>query len=215
MKSESRFLLTMVGLVVFIGAGLAALNYYTRPPQPEPVKELEIKLADVLSPNRPEKGNPDANIVIVEFSDLQCPSCSRGAETVDRLMLQYPEKIRLIFRHYPLDTHERAMMYAQAAEAAHQQGKFWQMHDLIFSEQTADRKRLEEFARSVGLDIERFRRDMNSQQTNQAIQEDKAVAQRFGISSTPTYILFVNGKGRLIQGHMTLASEVQRIMEGE
>ncbi len=215
MKSESRFLFVMLGFVLVLGAGLAALSYYNRPPQPPAVRETEIKLSDLLVSGKPEKGNPNARVVIVEFSDLQCPSCSRGNDTIEQLLLRYEGKIRLVYRHYPLDIHERARMYAMAAEAAHRQGKFWEMQDLIFNEQNATQKRLEEFAKSLGLNLEQFRKDMNSREVAQVIAEDLATGQRFGVSSTPTYFLFVGDKGRMIKGHTSLAAEVQPVMEGD
>jgi len=215
MKSETRFLLIMLGLVIMLGTGLAALNYYTRPPKPPAVKQTEVQLSDLLAPGRPEKGNPNANVVIVEFTDLQCPSCRRGSETVEQLMLQYEGKIRLICRHYPLDIHDRARLYAQAAEAAHRQGKFWEMKALIFSEQDVSQKRLEEFAQSLGLNLEQFRKDMNSPEVRQAVEDDLNTGRRFGVSSTPTYFLILGGKVEMIIGHTTLLTEVQRVMEGE
>ncbi|MCS6949949.1 MAG: DsbA family protein [bacterium] len=215
MKSETRFLLIMLGLVLFLGVGLAALNYYTRPPKPPAVQQTEIKLSDLLAPGRPEKGNPNAKVVIVEFTDLQCPSCRRGSEAVEQLMLQYEGKIRLICRHYPLDIHDRARLYAQAAEAAHRQGKFWEMKALIFSEQNVSPKRLEEFAQSLGLNMEQFRKDMKSPEVIQAVEEDLATGRRFGVSSTPTYFLFVGEKGQMVQGNTALVAEIQRVMEGE
>ena len=215
MKSETRFLLIMLGLVVILGAGLAALNFYTRPPQPPEPKPVEIKLSEMLVAGRPEKGNPNAKVVVVEFSDMQCPSCRRGNDTVEQLMLQYEGKIRVIFRHYPLDIHPKARLFAQAAEAAHRQGKFWEMQDLIFNEQDANEKRLEEFARSLGLNMEQFRKDMKSKEVQDAILNDIASARRYGVTSTPTYFLFVGEKGRMIQGHLNLAAEMQKVMEGD
>lgn len=215
MKSETRFLLIMLGLVLILGAGLAALNYYTRPPQLPEAKPTEVKLSDLVIPGRPEKGNPEAKIVLVEFSDMQCPSCRRGNETVDQLLLKYEGKIRLIFRHYPLDIHEKARLFAQAAEAAHRQGKFWEMQDLIFNEQDASEKRLEEFARSLGLNMEQFRKDMKSKDVMQAIVNDLVTGQRYGVNSTPTYFLFVGEKGRMIQGHLSLAAEMEKVMQGD
>jgi protein-disulfide isomerase len=215
MKSETRFLLIMLAIVVVLGAGLVALNHYTRPPQPPPVQETEIKLEDAVTAGRPEKGNPNANVVILEFSDLQCPSCRRGEEVLEQLMLRYEGKIRLVYRHYPLSIHERARLYAQAAEAAHRQNKFWEMQALIFNEQNATPKRLEEFAKSLGLDVNQFKKDMNSPEVIRAIDEDLSLGQRLGVSSTPTYFLFVGGKGRMVQGHRALAAEVQQVMEGD
>ncbi len=180
MKSETRFLLIMLGFVVILGAGLAALNFYTRPPQPPEPKPVEIKLSEMLVAGRPEKGNPNAKVVVVEFSDMQCPSCRRGNDTVEQLMLQYEGKIRVIFRHYPLDIHPKARLFAQAAEAAHRQGKFWEMQNLIFNEQDANEKRLEEFARSLGLSMEQFRKDMKSKEVQDAILNDIASARRYG-----------------------------------
>jgi protein-disulfide isomerase len=215
MKSETRFLLIMLGFVMILGAGLAALNFYTRPPQPPEPKPVEIKLSEMLVAGRPEKGNPNAKVVVVEFSDMQCPSCRRGNDTVEQLMLQYEGKIRVIFRHYPLDIHPKARLFAQAAEAAHRQGKFWEMQNLIFNEQDANEKRLEEFARSLGLSMEQFRKDMKSKEVQDAILNDIASARRYGVTSTPTYFLFVGEKGQMIQGHLNLAAEMQKVIKGD
>jgi protein-disulfide isomerase len=214
MKSETRFLLILLGLVLILGAGLAALNYYTRPPQLPEAKPTEIKLSDLVIPGRPEKGNPNAKVVVVEFSDMQCPSCRRGNETVEQLLLRYEGRIRLIFRHYPLDIHPKAMLFARAAEAAYRQGKFWEMQDLIFNEQDASDKRLEEFARSLGLNMEQFHKDMKSREVQEAILNDIATARRYGVNSTPTYFLFVGEKGQMIQGHLSLAAEIEKVMQG-
>lgn len=214
MKSETRFLLFMLGFVLVVGGGLAALNYYTRPPQPPPVKQLELKLSDVVVPGRPEKGNPDADVVIVEFSDLQCGSCRRGNEVLEQLLLRYEGKLRVVYRHYPLETHDRAYMYALAAEAAHRQGKFWEMQNLIFNEQNANEKRVEEFARSLGLNLEQFRKEMKSREVSAVVADDVSTGRRLRVHSTPTYILFVGDKGQLIQGYTSLSNEVQKVMEG-
>ena len=89
------------------------------------------------------------------------------------------------------------------------------MQDLIFNEQDASEKRLEEFARSLGLNMEQFRKDMKSKEVQEAIVNDLVTAQRYGVTSTPTYFLFVGEKGQMIQGHLTLAAEMQKVMEGD
>ena len=106
----------------------------------------------------PMKGPADAKVTIVEFSDFQCPFCSRVVPTVDKIMKDYPKQVRLFFRHNPLPFHNNAPLAAEAAVAAEAQGKFWEMHDKMFANQQAlDRAGLEKDAQEIGLDMNKFK----------------------------------------------------------
>lgn len=143
-----------------------------------------------------------AQVTIVEFSDFQCPACRDSQPFVDQVLAQYPNDVQLIYRHFPLDSiHPNARTAAAAAEAAAEEGKFWEMHDLLFINQTeweriASRDELNnvfaEYASQIQIDKNVFLEKIESNQVKEAVQEDSAAAARLGLNSTPTF--FVNGQ---------------------
>ena len=141
----------------------------------------------------PFQGAVNAKVNIVEFSDFQCPFCARGAETMRLLLKQYPNDVRLYFRHLPLPFHVDASLAAQAAMAADAQGKFWQMHDKLFANQEhLKRADLEAYARDIGLDLGRFKQDLDHQTWKNTVAADAALASQMGVVGTPNF--FINGR---------------------
>jgi protein-disulfide isomerase len=141
----------------------------------------------------PSFGPQFAKVTIVEWSDFQCPYCSRAAPTVEKLREAYGKDVRFVFRNFPLPMHPNARIAAQAAMAAHAQGKFWDMHDQLFANQAAlDRASLDKTAEKLGLDMARFARDIDGPQVKALIDADVAAAAAAGVRGTPT--LFVNGR---------------------
>jgi 2-hydroxychromene-2-carboxylate isomerase len=141
----------------------------------------------------PTRGSPMAQITIVEFSDFECPYCGRAHSILGQVLNEFEGRVRLVFKHYPLGGHPRAMPAARAAIAAGNQGKFWEMHDLLFEHQRQlEDEDLESYAQQLGLDLERFRRDMMSAETQRRIEADKAEGQRAGVEGTPTF--YINGR---------------------
>ena len=140
----------------------------------------------------PVKGPENAKITIVEFSEFQCPYCRMGAANVAEVLKQYPEQVKLVFKNFPLPFHAQAPAAAAAAIAAKNQGKFWEMHDKLFAnqQQLGDNK-YEEWAKELGLDVEKFKADMNSEETKKIIEEEKAQGTAAGVNGTPGY--FING----------------------
>lgn len=140
----------------------------------------------------PSKGPENAPVTIVEFSDFQCPFCGKAKGTVDEVVKQYGDKVRLVFRHFPLSFHENAPKAAEAAACAQDQGKFWEMHDALYANggrlAPAD---LVEVARRVGLDVDRFRAELLDGAYAGRVARDEDAARAAGIASTPTFI--VNG----------------------
>lgn len=140
----------------------------------------------------PVRGNPNAPITIIEFSDFQCPFCARGAATMDEIAKEYGDKVKIAFKHLPLPFHEQATPAAKASIAAHKQGKFWEMHDLLFkNQQELGTEAYEKFAKELGLNMEKFRKDMNSEETAKAVEADAALAASLDVRGTPGF--FVNG----------------------
>ena len=141
----------------------------------------------------PSFGPKFAKVTIVEWSDFQCPYCSRAAPTVERLRKEYGNDVRFVFRNLPLPMHANAHIAAQAAMAANAQGKFWEMHDQLFANQAAlDRASLERTAEKLGLDMGRFGKDIDGAVVQAQIEADMAAATAAGVRGTPT--LFVNGR---------------------
>jgi protein-disulfide isomerase len=139
----------------------------------------------------PGFGAADAKVVVVAFSDFQCPFCAQAAETINKLKANYAGRIRFVFRQFPLDFHADARGAAQAALAAHDQGKFWEFHDQLFAHQDAlGKDALVEHARAAGLDLAAFNAAVASAATAQRVSEDLKLGESVHVQGTPT--LFVN-----------------------
>jgi protein-disulfide isomerase len=159
---------------------------------PEPTKLLEDPVS-IPTAGSPVRGPEDAAITLVEFSDFQCPYCSLAVARLNAVMDAYPGKIKLIFKQFPLDTHSHAALAAAAAIAAHQQGKFWPMHDALFAHRTElSRTTILALARENGLDLRRFQSDLDSTQTRQTVDRDRDDGDRAGVEGTPT--VFIDGR---------------------
>jgi protein-disulfide isomerase len=140
----------------------------------------------------PVRGQPQAPITIIEFSDLQCPFCASVTPTLRELMKQYPDQVRWVFKNFPLDFHADSPLAHAAALAAERQGKFWEMHDLIFANQhNLKRDSLLAEARSLNLDMDRFTADLESADTKRQLEADKKEGQGLGVNGTPAF--FING----------------------
>ncbi len=138
------------------------------------------------------KGPAKAPVTIVEFSDYQCPFCSRAETTVGDVLKKYGDKVRLIYRDYPLGMHPNAQAAAEASECAKDQGKFWEMHNAMFANQqklaSAD---LVETAGTLGLDKDKFKACLDSGKKRDEVQKDFADGMKVGVTGTPTF--FING----------------------
>lgn len=145
------------------------------------------------------RGGANAQITLEEFGDYQCPPCRALFHELNKIESEYGERLRLVFRHYPIaELHKNAMAASRAAEAAGAQNKYWEMHDRLYERQ-ADwaesndaRTIFINYATDLKLDTERFRRDMDGQQFDVRIRADRERAAALGVTGTPT--LFVNGR---------------------
>ncbi len=136
-------------------------------------------------------GSEHARLILVEYGDFECPSCKVAATTPKLLLERYPNKIRFIFRHFPLqDAHPHAFMAAEAAEAAAAQGKFWPMHDVLFQSQAHLKdKDLYRYAADIGLDMARYTAEMDDHIYLQKVREHVEGGRRSHIRATPTFFL--------------------------
>jgi len=156
--------------------------------RPDPSKVYKVAVGEA-----PTKGPKNAKVQIVEFSDFQCPFCSRVTPTLDQVRKEYGDQVSISFKHLPLPMHSKAPEAHAAAQAAHLQGKFWEMHDLIFANQRElSRDKYIEYAGQLKLDVARFEKDMDSKPVKAQIEADTKQAGSLGVTGTPS--LFINGR---------------------
>lgn len=159
---------------------------------------LEPPRAEVAADGFPAVGPADAPVTIVEFSDFECPFCSRVNPTLEQVKQNYGDKVRVVFRQFPLAMHPNAQKAAEASLCADDQGKFWELHDMMFADQrNLTVPQIKEKAASIeGLDGEAFNACLDSGEKADEVAADMAAGQQAGVSGTPA--LFING--RLLSG---------------
>ena len=171
---------------------IAAANESRWGHAPAPPKLLEDPVA-IPTAGSPETGPQNAPVTLVEFSDFQCPYCYRASHQIAAIMKAFPTQVKLIFKEFPLDMHTQAAQAARAAIAANDQGKFWQMHDLMFAGRAdLSRPALLAMAAKAGMDVRRFTADMDSPQTRQTVARDLADGDKAGVEGTPT--VYIDGQ---------------------
>jgi protein-disulfide isomerase len=144
------------------------------------------------------RGRPDAPVTLTEFGDFQCPPCANLADPINQLERDYRSRLRVIFRNFPLASHQHAREAALASEAASLQGRFWEMHDLLYREQSVWSKVPDvrvlfiAYAGMLGLNIDRFRKDMESEQAKARVRSDEQQGVAVGVTTTPT--IFINNR---------------------
>ena len=197
--------LIVIALAVGVAAGAAVFlsrNAVSSPENPATPAHVEIKGGGHL------RGPENAQLTLVEFGDYQCPSCGAYHPFVKEILNRYPQKLRLEFHHYPLiSIHPNSMAAAIAAEAAGEQGHYWEMHDALFEHQqewAGSPNAQEQFvnlASRIGLDTNKFMQSMKSPVLQEKILKDVAQAQDLKVQAVPTF--FINGE----QAHIKLSME--------
>lgn len=175
-----------------------------KPAGPDPNKKYDIKIGNSFA-----KGPADAKVTIVEWSDFQCPFCSQAKDLVKQITDAYPKDVRFVFKNYPLPFHQQGMPAAKAAIAAGKQGKFFEMHDKLFDNikaLAADKYPI--WAGEIGLDVEKFKKDMESPEVAAQITAEMKEAGEVGVRGTPSF--FINGKqpaGRSFELYKSIIDE--------
>ncbi|MEM9176542.1 MAG: DsbA family protein [Myxococcota bacterium] len=171
-----------------LAGGPAPVRPPARPSRPDRDTEYDVEIGQA-----PTKGPADALVTIVEWSDFQCPFCNRVSPTLAQIESEYGDKVKLVFKHMPLSIHPQAPQAHAASEAAHRQGKFWEMHDRIFANQRdLSVATLEGHAREIGLDMDQYAKDLADASVKQRIDDDMKQAAGLNVSGTPSF--FINGR---------------------
>ena len=154
-------------------------------------RSTDTKVIDVS--DAPMEGTPNARVTLVEFADYECPHCKRFQPVLRQILDEFRKEVRIYFKHYPLPQHTNARLAAEAAAAAQKQGKFWPFQDKLWENQDSlSPADLEKYAKEAGLDLAKFRADLDDPKTKAHVQKDRTDGTTLGLSSTPT--LFINGR---------------------
>lgn len=158
--------------------------------EPPPVLDEAVKIS---TDGDPYKGPANARITMVEFSDFQCPFCSKAVAEANNVLKQFPKDVKLVFKQFPLDTHSEAEFGAEASLAAQAQGKFWEMHDRLYGGfPDLSRNTVMRYAKQIGLDMNRFTSELDSHKYKARVHAEEQEGEKAGVGGTPTF--FLNGK---------------------
>src|SRR5438477_3228045 len=194
MKRYLPFVIVIVVALATLGSG--TILYRAKRPQLHNIPDSQSVSVKGDKQSAHIRGNPDAPVTLEEFADFQCPPCSQFARFAEELLREYDSRLRVVFRNFPLSGHEHAREAALAAEAAGLQDKFWEMHDTLYREQSAwskapnARELFESYAGTLGVDVDQFKKDMDSDKARERVDSDHALGDSLGIKVTPT--MFIN-----------------------
>jgi protein-disulfide isomerase len=177
------------GATTLVVLAVVVLYFFTGAAATEQSSAAPVTSSDITY------GTSDPQVTVVEYSDFQCPYCAEYAKWLTQLREKYGDRVQFAYRFYPLAKHQWATMAAKVAYAAYLQGKFWEMHDLLFQRQTewetaADPRTLfESYAESLGLDMQQFRDDADAQSTTDFIKKQAAEGKKAGVNHTPWFVI--------------------------
>jgi protein-disulfide isomerase len=183
--------------------------------------KVEVNLTAPESPSftiatddQPLKGNAKAVVTIVEFTDFECPSCARQHPILDRIVSEFGDRVRLVVRDFPLSQHANARKAAEAAEAAREQGKYWEYAAVLFRNQSAlGVEKLRQYASELGLDRARFDASLDSGKFAEKVQRDVMDGNKLGINGTPT--IYINGKRVSDNSYENVKSVIEASLKAE
>ncbi len=180
-----------------------------RRPAEDPNKVYKLTVGDSYM-----RGPENAPVTIVEFSDFQCPFCAQASKLVEQIIEAYPKEVRFVYKNFPLPFHREAMPAAKAALAAGRQGKFWEMHDKLFANQRSlGTDFYVKAAEELGLDVERFKKDMEDPAIAEQINKEMKEAREASVRGTPTF--YINGKKPQGRSFQLYKSIIDGILKGE
>lgn len=197
--------LTIMAVIVITFVGLLVFNKKDTPTQTNNDQTTNHQY-----------GEGGSGVTVIEYGDFQCPACQTYYSVFKQLKVKYNDKVTFQFRHFPIvSAHQNAMAAHRAAEAASNQGKFWEMHDLLYENQKSWEtsnsaiKIFEDYAMSLSLDMDRFRHDVASEAVNAKINADLEAGKSMGVGGTPSFVI----DGKLIENPESLEAFEQLIEE--
>jgi protein-disulfide isomerase len=195
LSTENKILIAIV--VVTVGLLIGGSYYLTK--GGAPVASSTVAVQDTLKKELAQtKGDPTAKVKIVEYADFQCPACAASKPIVDQVLKTYGDKVYFEYHHFPLAIHKWARDAAAAGEAAAQQGKFWEMYDVLYAKQTEWAEKgnapdlFKQYAKDLGLDTQKFADAVASSAVKDKVQNSLNEGNKLSVQATPTF--FVNGK---------------------
>lgn len=193
-----KIALFIAGIVILLSVGLFIFSKNGAPNRQDSSGNSAVLGVNTIFSSDWVKGNREAKVTLVEYSDFQCPACGAYYPVLKQLQQEFGEGIVFVYRHFPLrQVHANAELAARSAEAAGKQGKFWEMHDVLFenqkewSDQPNAKETVIKYAQSLDLDIERFKSDLDSKEVREKVNDDYQSGIKARVNSTPT--LFLNG----------------------
>lgn len=198
MSNEAKVLIGIgvATLAIVIGATFLVGGQSGSAGEPKTLTENQTKR--LIHEDSYVKGPTDAKVTLVEFGDYQCPACGATHPIVGQLLTEYKDQVKFVFREFPLAMHQHARIAAQAAQAAGAQGKYYDMYDALFQNQTEwensknPMEHFEGYANLIGLDVEKFKSDVESKKFEERVQQDVTDGNALGVQATPTF--FLNGE---------------------
>ena len=158
-----------------------------------PTYQLSREVYKIDLGDSPRKGREDAPVTLVVFTDFECVHCATWAQTLHTIQESFPRDVKVVFKNFPIPYHTQSELAARAALAAGEQGKFWEMHDLLFKNKNAlGKEDILGYAKVVGLNLSRFQKLLGGKELNKVIDQDKAQGKSLGVKNTPT--TFINGR---------------------
>jgi protein-disulfide isomerase len=188
--------LIIVAVVAVATLGSGAMLYRAKLPHPLTIPEDKSVSREGDAESMHVRGNANAQVTLEEFGDFQCPPCGSISGFLDELVKEYDPHLRIVFRNLPLEMHQHAREAALAAEAAGLQGRFWEMHDVLYREQAtwskADNPRelFDSYAGMIGLNVDQFKKDMEGEKARARVDSDQDRANSLGVNVTPE--VFIN-----------------------
>lgn len=192
-KAKIRITLWILATIAIIG-GIVVLSIGGSREREQSVNNLMIVAADDYV-----EGNPTARATLIEYLDFECEACGAYYPLIKQLSKELPDDLQIVSRYFPLPGHKNGLLAALAVEAAARQGKYWEMHDKLFENQkdwgerqAPDPTIFERYAQDIGLDIEKFKNDVNSQAVKDRVERDRKSAITLKLQGTPSF--FLNGQ---------------------
>lgn len=195
---KNKIILWLIVVVVIIGSVFGIVKLASKSQVSNSGSNTSALTISAINDNENVKGNKEAKVSLIEYSDFQCPACGSYYPILKKVAEDMGEQVQFAYRHFPLPQHKNAKLAATVAEAAGKQGKFWEMHNLIFQNQSdwSEEKNaaiiFARYAQDLNLDLARFRADIASDEIKAKIENDYKSGVKVGVNSTPSF--FLNGK---------------------